>query len=145
MATHARYRLVNPERPLAYHVVSRCVRREWLLGRDPRTGRDYSHRKPWVSERALGLSSLFAVALDGFAVMSNHFHLVLLHDPRASERWRPETVAHRYAEAFPPRSADGAVERERVAEVVEMLLGATSAGWHGHTGFLGRCRGSCAI
>ncbi|MDE0693505.1 MAG: transposase [Gammaproteobacteria bacterium] len=122
MATHARHRLVDADRPLAYHVVSRCVRREWLLGQDPRTGQDHSHRKPWVSERALGLSSLFAVALDAFAVMSNHFHLVLLHDPKASERWRPETVARRYTEAFPPRSADGAVEWERLAEAAEMLL-----------------------
>ena len=122
MATHPRHRLVNAERPLAYHVVSRCVRREWLLGQDPRTGQDHSHRKTWVSERALGLSSLFAVALDAFAVMSNHFHLALLHDPQASERWRPETVARRYTEAFPPRSADGAVEQERLAEVTEMLL-----------------------
>ena len=75
-----------------------------------------------MAERALGLSSLFAVALDAFAVMSNHFHLALLHDPKASERWQPETVARRYAEAFPPRGVDGAVERERLAEVAEMLL-----------------------
>ena len=76
MATHPRHRLVDAERPPAYHVVSRNVQREWLPGRDRRTGQDHSHRKPRVSERALGLSSLFAVALDAFAVMGNHFHLV---------------------------------------------------------------------
>ncbi|MXY54044.1 MAG: hypothetical protein F4Y86_16170 [Gammaproteobacteria bacterium] len=63
-----------------------------------------------------------SVALDAFAVMSSHFHLALLHDPKASERWRPETVARRYTVAFPPRSADGVVEQERLAEVTEMLL-----------------------
>ena len=117
MPTIPRHRLVDSERPLSYHLVSRCVRREWLLGRDPRTGRDHSHRRRWVSERTLGLASLFAVALDGFAVMSNHFHLALHHDPKASGRWRAETVARRHTLAFPPRGPDGAVEEDRLTEV----------------------------
>lgn len=122
MPSIPRHRLVDSERPLSYHLVSRCARRQWLLGRDVRTGRDHSHRRHWVSERTLGLASLFAVALDGFAVMSNHFHLALHHDPKASGRWRAETVARRHTLAFPPRGPDGAVEEERLAEVEEMLL-----------------------
>ena len=105
MAIHPRHRLVDAERPLACHMVSRCVRREWLFGRDPRTGQDHSHLKPWVSDRAIGLSSLFAVALDASAVMSSHFHLVLLHDARASERWHPD-VARRCTQAFSARQCN---------------------------------------
>ncbi len=62
------------------------------------------------------------MALDGFAVVGNHFHLALCHDPKASGRWRAETVARRHTLAFPPRDPDGAVAEERLAEVEEVPL-----------------------
>ena len=104
MAT-PRSQLVDPEAPLHYHVVSRCVRRSWLCGRDRTTGRNYNHRKTWLQNRLFHLAKFFAVAIDAYAVMDNHFHLVVYFDPKESQRWHDSEVAFRWTEAFPPKTA----------------------------------------
>src|SRR5687768_1072155 len=60
-----------------YHCVSRCVRRAYLCGNDPHTGRNFDHRKVWLVERIRFLGDVFAVDVCAYAVMDNHFHLVL--------------------------------------------------------------------
>ena len=34
-----------------YHCMGRCVRRAFLCGEDSVSGKDYSHRKKWVTDR----------------------------------------------------------------------------------------------
>ncbi len=121
MAT-PRYQLVDNTAALSYHLVSSCVRRAWLCGYDKRTRKDYSHRKRWLVERMLALARCFAVEIDAYAVMSNHFHLVVYYDPKACEGWSPEEVAARWVDAFPPTER-GAVVEEWKPEVRELLLG----------------------
>ena len=111
MAT-PRYKLVDSEHAMSYHLVSRCVRGAWLCGRDRRTGKDYSHRKRWLIERLLFLAQFFAVEIDSYSVMSNHFHLVAFFDPKKCFSWTNEEVAFRWVEAFPP-TEDGQVVEER--------------------------------
>ena len=96
------------------------MRRAWLCGHDPLTGRDYSHRKPWLVDRLELLASCFAVEIYGYAVMDNHFHIVLHYDPKACESWSDEQVAWRWVEAFPPTD-QGQVVEERKAEARELL------------------------
>ena len=120
MAT-PRHKLVDDEHAACYHVTSRCVRRAWLCGYDRFTRRDYSHRKRWLVDRMKDLSRCFAVEIFGYAVMANHFHMVLRYDPKACESWTDEEVARRWVEAFPPRAEEGAAE-ERAAEVRELLV-----------------------
>lgn len=88
--THTRY----------YHVTSRCVRRAWLLGRDPLTGINHNHRKTVFLNHLKHLRRFFAVEVMGYAVMSNHFHLVLRYDPNASRAWDDEEVARRWCATF---------------------------------------------
>jgi len=103
MAT-PRSQLIDPEFALHYHLVSRCVRRSWLCGRDRKTGKDYNHRKSWLRERLLHLARYFAIEIDAFAIMDNHFHLVVYYDPKDCVRWSDSEVAYRWCEAFPVKS-----------------------------------------
>ena len=79
-----------------YHITSRCVRRAFLCGVDHYSGRNYEHRRQWVVDRIRLLSSLFAIDVCAYAVMNNHYHLVLklcpdqlddLDDDGVIERW----------------------------------------------------------
>ncbi|MEX0827418.1 MAG: transposase, partial [Haliea sp.] len=73
----ARYRLVDTQTTPYYQCVSRCVRRAYLCGIDRATGKNFDHRKQWILDRIKHLSSAFAIDVCAYAIMSNHFHLVL--------------------------------------------------------------------
>ena len=103
--TVARSQLIDRENGGFHHIVSRCVRRAWLCGLDPLTGRDFSHRKRWIEERLLTLASAFAVRVYSYAVMSNHCHIVLEYRPRDALGYSDEEVARRWLVAYPPRRA----------------------------------------
>lgn len=83
-----------------YHVVSRCVRRAWLCGYDDYAGKDYSHRKQWVMQRLRFLAEIFAIDLCAYAIMSNHYHLVLRVDRQQSEQLTKEEVVQRWTRIF---------------------------------------------
>ncbi|MGE3317919.1 MAG: transposase [Candidatus Berkiella sp.] len=84
-----------------YHCMTRCVRRSYLCGFDGSTGRDYSHRKPWIVSRIKYLASIFAIHVCAYAVMSNHYHLVLYVNDEMASQWTDKEVQARWAELFP--------------------------------------------
>ena len=98
--TYPRQSLVCLEATPYYHVVSRCVRRAWLWGHDQYAGRDYSHRKDWVLERLRELSAAFAIDVCAYAVMSNHYHLVLHVDAARARGWTQKEVVVRWSRLF---------------------------------------------
>ena len=97
---YARQSLVCLNDTPYYHVISRCVRRAWLWGFDEYAGRDYSHRKAWVIERLEFLSRIFAINTCAFAVMSNHYHLVLHVDQPRLALWDPHEIIERWSRLF---------------------------------------------
>ena len=120
MAT-PRHLLTDPVNECDYHLASRCVRRAFLCGVDEYTGRDCSHRRIWLVERLRQLAPCFAVDVYAYTVLSNHFHLVLRHDPLAHRDWCDDEVAWRWVEAFPPTER-GVVLEELKPERRELLL-----------------------
>jgi len=83
-----------------YHIVSRCVRRAFLCGEDKLTGKSYEHRRPWIEDRIRVLSTLFAIDICAYAVMSNHYHLVIKLVPENAEDWSDEEVLNRWCALF---------------------------------------------
>ena len=92
------YRLFDEEHAACYHVASRCVRGGFLSGFDRYTESNYDYRRRWVANRIEQLARSFAVEVFGYAVMSQHFHVVLGGDPKACESWSDGEVARRWAE-----------------------------------------------
>ena len=83
-----------------YHCVSRCVRRAFLCGDDPHTGQSYEHRRAWIEERMFSLGKVFALDICAYAVMSNHYHVVLHVDKAQAEGWNDREVIERWHELF---------------------------------------------
>ncbi len=83
-----------------YHITSRCVRRAFLCGIDHYSGRNYEHRRQWVVDRIRLLSSLFAIDVCAYAVMSNHYHLVLKLGPGQLDDLDDEQIIKRWCALF---------------------------------------------
>ena len=95
-----RKRLVSLDDTPYYHCISRRVRRAFLCGRDPASGLDFEHRRQWIVDRMKFLTSVFAVDLCAYAVMSNHYHVVLRIDVDAALSWSDFEVAKRWTRIF---------------------------------------------
>ncbi|WGY47473.1 transposase [Vibrio sp. ABG19] len=127
--TTARSQLICPDITPYYHCVSRCVRRSFLCGEDPLTGVSYSHRREWVEQRLLSLATIYCIQICAYAVMSNHYHLVVYIDKQSAlalseqqviERW---SIAH-HLPAIIQRFQHGQVttkaEIETCYEIIEI-------------------------
>lgn len=104
---YPRSQLVVPGAAGSYHCVSRCVRRAFLCGQDPLTGRSFEHRKDWIEARLLELAEVFSISVLAYAVMSNHVHAVLRLDPSRLAAWSDAEVAARWVRLFPVRDGAG--------------------------------------
>ena len=96
----ARKHLVCLEDTPYYHVSSRCVRQAFLCGIDERTGKSYEHRRDWIEDRVRVLASLFSIELCAYAVMSNHYHLVVKLNPNEARSWSDDEVLERWTALF---------------------------------------------
>ncbi|MBU2872064.1 transposase [Colwellia sp. E2M01] len=95
MAT-ARKRQVNLQDTPYYHCISRCVRRAFLCGEDNFTGQSFEHRRAWVAEKLLKLGEVFAIDVCAYAVMNNHYHVVLRIDEEQAKTWSMDEVLTRW-------------------------------------------------
>ena len=99
----ARRDLVDKESPGFYHCTNRCVRRAFLCGFDKDTGKNFEHRKIWLEKRIYRLAEIFSVDIYAYAVMDNHYHIVLYLDPLLPEQWSDEEIAERWLKVYPSK------------------------------------------
>ncbi len=98
--TQPRQTLISIADTPYYHIVSRCVRRSYLCGVDHTSGKSYEHRRQWIVDRIRLLSSLFAIDICSYAVMSNHYHLVVKLDPSQTNKLTNQEVMDRWFSLF---------------------------------------------
>ena len=78
-----------------YHLVSRCVRRAFLCGFDQFSGQSFEHRRQWIVDRMKFLADVFAIDICSYAVMSNHYHLVVRVN--STDSWSDKQVLYHWA------------------------------------------------
>ncbi|MDZ7871123.1 MAG: transposase [Rheinheimera sp.] len=123
---YARKKQVSVDTTPSYHVVSRCVRRALLFGCFE--NKDFSHRRQLIIERLAELANVFCIAISAFAIMSNHYHLVVriqkqqaldldAHD--VVRRWnalfRLPVLVERFTQDIPMSSAETAAAHTIIA------------------------------
>ncbi len=90
--------LVSVDSTPSYHVVSRCVRRTFLCGTFD--NKDFSHRRGWIEERLAELTTIFSIAISSYAIMSNHYHLVVRIQRQPAKDWDITEVIRRWNYLF---------------------------------------------
>ena len=112
MARLARMEVFAPDEVAIVHVMNRVVRRCFLLGDDPVSGKNYDHRKCWIEDELKKNAAYFGIDLLGFAILSNHFHLILRSRPDCVEKWDETEVARRWLMLCPIRKDDRGLAEE---------------------------------
>jgi len=98
--TRARREQVSLGETAYYHCISRCVRRAFLCGYDRYADRDYEHRRGWIRAKMAELVEIFAIDLYAYAIMSNHYHVVLRVDAAEATEWTDDEVLRRWTRLF---------------------------------------------
>ncbi|MGI9213938.1 MAG: hypothetical protein ACR2HF_15835, partial [Methylococcaceae bacterium] len=83
-----------------YHLVSRCVRRAFLCGDDAHSGVNFDHRRQWILDWILRLATVFCIDVAAYAVMSNHYHIVMRVDAKRAKELSVEEVLQRWTQLF---------------------------------------------
>ncbi len=120
--TIARREIVPDHESGVYHCISRCVRRAFLCGFDRFSGKDFSHRRDWIKNRLQELAQAFGVQVFGYAVMSNHLHIVLRMEVEESQAWSAEEIAKRWLKIFPRRRDRQGAPCEPTASEIKQLV-----------------------
>ena len=112
-----------------YHIGSRCVRRSFLCGQDKISGSCYEHRRQWIVDRVRLLSSVFAIDIGSYAIMSNHYHLVVKLDPDQLTTLSNDDIINRWlclfkgpilVQRYRAGEALSIAERDTVSSIVDV-------------------------
>jgi putative transposase len=83
-----------------YHCIARCVRRAFLCGEDHYSGQNFDHRRTWLVDRLRRQSAIFGIDVCAYAIMSNHYHVVLRVDRERVLQWTDQEVIERWTMLF---------------------------------------------
>ena len=98
--TLARRALVSLESTPYYHCVSRCVRRAFLCGDDSYSQQNFDHRRQWILDRMKQLTDVFSIGIASYAIMSNHYHVIVRIDRDQVLQWSDDEVIERWLSLF---------------------------------------------
>ena len=83
-----------------YLISMRCVRRSFWL--NPHEDGVSECRRGWIVAMLEKLERIFAIDVCSYAIMTNHYHLVLAVNLSAAERWTERDVIERRAQLYKP-------------------------------------------
>lgn len=98
--TKPRDSLISLDATPYYHCTSRCVRRAFLCGTDELTGQSYEHRRQWLEDLILEQADIFAIDVCAYAVMSNHYHLLLHINQEAAQNLSHDQIIHKWHQLY---------------------------------------------
>ena len=129
--------------PPYYHCISRVVRRAFLCGFaymdvgkgalagrgsfDQATQQDFEHRRQWMLDRLAEIDTVFCIDVCAYAIMSNHYHIILyinksqvdsLTDLEVIERWRTIYVGPDIIQRFVNGEKMSSAQYVLIAEIV---------------------------
>ncbi len=83
-----------------YQCIARCVRRAFLCGEDHYSGQNFEHRRDWLVDRLRQQAEIFGIDVCAYAIMSNHYHVVLRVDRERVLTWSEDEVIARWTTLY---------------------------------------------
>ena len=123
MARMCRAEVFDPAEVAVTHVFSRTVRRCFLMGDDPISGKNFDHRKRWIEQYLQQFAASFGIDLLCFSLLSNHFHLILRSRPDVVATWDDEEVARRWLRLCPHRRKPDGTAMEPTQPEINSIAG----------------------
>ncbi len=124
--TRARQSIIDLDSTPYYHCISRCVRRAFLCGEDKFSGKNFEHRRDWIIERIAYQVKAFAIEVASYAVMSNHYHLVLKVNTKQAEHWTEAEIINRWSMLYKIpeiiKQYQSTPNNQTIAEVAQTLI-----------------------
>jgi len=99
----ARSKLFRDGTDVTIHAFGKTIRGAFLTGLDKITGKDFSHRKEIMERRLRFLSKFFSIDVCGYAILSDHYHIIIRGRPDRSTQWSARQVALNWWWIFPKR------------------------------------------
>lgn len=101
----ARSHLIDLDTTPFYHCYTRCVRRAKLFWKNEK-GDTCLNRRDLIVARLKQLASIFSIQICAFAIMQNHYHLVLHVDREQALAWSNEDVQERLKKISPTKGSN---------------------------------------
>ncbi len=111
----------EPSEVAIVHCIQRCVRRAFLAGTDPVSGKNFEFRREWIRRRMELLASVLGVDVLCYSILSNHMHLILRSRPDVVAVWSDREVAVRWLRLFPGRRLDEQLGEPTESDVTMLL------------------------
>ncbi|MBI3860928.1 MAG: hypothetical protein HY290_03440 [Planctomycetia bacterium] len=93
-----------------------------MCGDDQISGKNFDHRRQWIQDRIGFLAGQFGLDVLGFAVMSNHLHVVVRNRPDVVQNWSDLEVARRWWNIFPKRRDKAGNPKEPTDVELQMII-----------------------
>jgi REP element-mobilizing transposase RayT len=81
-----------------YHLTYRCVRRSFLCGEID--GCNFEHRRGWIVERLRLLTAMFAIDIAAYAIMANHYHVLVRVNVEKAAAWTVADIFKQWSLVF---------------------------------------------
>jgi len=83
-----------------FHCCTRAVRKAFILDDQSKDAPDKIDRRKWIEDRILFLTTVFAIDVCAYAVMSNHYHVILDVHKKHSDEWTPMEIITRWHKIY---------------------------------------------
>jgi REP element-mobilizing transposase RayT len=67
---------------------------------DALTGKSHEHRRQWIVDRMKQLVEIFSIDICSYAVLQNHYHVILHVDTQRAAEWSDQEVIERWERLF---------------------------------------------
>jgi hypothetical protein len=123
MARMSRAEVFDPNEVAVVRAFGRTVRRCFLMGDDPISGKNFDHLIRWIEQYLQQFAAYFGIDLLCFRLLSNHFHLILRSRPDVVATWDDEEAARRWLLLCPNRRKPDGTAMEPTQPEINSIAG----------------------